>query len=591
MITKVDINSVDKKNTPVSINKKQMSNSPSFKGGFVDLLVKGVQKCEEHPMLNVTVLDLSTAIVPRTIIETTAGSNKKDKDGNPILDENGKRKRQFNWIGGFEALRREGSGLIINCLLPSFIVMGAGTLFNWPVMGKFDKNLINNWANGEAYDKIAKFYTPGKHTEKDFKNFFMRSILSMEGVDGKAYEKDGMKAFAELLAENPEEIRGIKDINEVVSKIRLKSDAEEAFNILAKAAESGEYKNTKQAYQKLVNLTHIAENIRFAGEEGYLGNNLSAFCKDTPKVLYGAKSRGIESAEDLAKYFKQAKHLINWKSIGGLGLIIPLAISAQPINRWITHKISGRKGAPIYNDYNENKEYKEPTKEEKRQLLKQKFISIGSMLGVCGLSMVMDKPSLKSLFQFKGLFPTMDQARIISTATFASRMGAAEDKNELKESTIRDIATFSSFYFLGDYAAKGIASLIEYQNKGKVTLINRLKKLDKDANVFQKFWNWAKHTSLKSTDELATVHEKRLRTICQIGNIAFSLVSLGLFIPLYTRTQAQKNKAKQDLAKLNATKTNATSGGAGSSAASSSSNYSSTGSAAVNTSFKAFMNS
>ena len=591
MITKVDINSADKKNIPVCINKKQMSNSPSFKGGFVDLLVKGVQKCEEHPMLNVSVLDLSTAIVPRTIIETTAGSNKKDKDGNPILDENGKRKRQFNWIGGFEALRREGSGLIINCLLPSFIVMGAGTLFNWSVMGKFDKNLINNWANGEAYDKIAKFYTPCKHTEKDFKNFFMRSILSMEGVDGKAYEKGGMKAFAELLADNPEEIKGLKNIDEVVSKIRLKSDAEDAFNILAKAAESGEYKNTKQAYKKLVNLTHIAENIRFAGEEGYLGNSLSSFCKDTPKVLYGAKSRGIQSADELAKYFKQAKHLVNWKSIGGLGLIIPLAISAQPINRWITHKISGRKGAPIYNDYNENKEYKEPTKEEKLQLLKQKFISIGSMLGVCGLSMVMDKPSLKSLFQFKGLFPTMDQARIISTATFASRMGAAEDKNELKESTIRDIATFSSFYFLGDYAAKGIASLIEYKNKGKVTLINRLKKLDKDANVFQKFWNWAKHTSLKSTDELSTVHDKRLRTICQLGNIAFSLVSLGIFIPLYTRTQAQKNKAKQDLAKLNATKTNATSGGAGSSAASASSNYSSTGPAAVNTSFKAFMNS
>ena len=52
------------------------------------------------------------------------------------------------------------------------------------------------------------------------------------------------------------------------------------------------------------------------------------------------------------------------------------------------------------------------------------------MVGVAGLSMFMDRPSLK-MFQFKGLFPTMDQARIISTATFASRMGAAEDKNEL----------------------------------------------------------------------------------------------------------------------------------------------------------------
>ena len=134
MITKVDISSVDKKNTPVRINKNAVENQPSFKGGMVDLLVKGVQKCEEHPMLNVSFLDLSTAIIPRSIIETTAGSNKKDKDGKPIVDKNGKRKRQFNWIGGFEALRREGSGLIINCILPSFVVIGAGTLFNLPVV-------------------------------------------------------------------------------------------------------------------------------------------------------------------------------------------------------------------------------------------------------------------------------------------------------------------------------------------------------------------------------------------------------------------------------------------------------------------------
>ena len=87
------------------------------------------------------------------------------------------------------------------------------------------------------------------------------------------------------------------------------------------------------------------------------------------------------------------------------------------------------------------------------------------MLGVCGLSMFMDRPVLKNIFQFKGIFPTMDQARIISTATFASRMGASEDKNELREATVRDIATFSSFYFLGDYVAKGIATLLEHSHK------------------------------------------------------------------------------------------------------------------------------
>ena len=171
------------------------------------------------------------------------------------------------------------------------------------------------------------------------------------------------------------------------------------------------------------------------------------------------------------------------------------------------------------------------------------------MIGVAGLSMFMDKPSMK-MFQFKGLFPTMDQARIISTATFASRMGASEDKHELREATVRDIATFSSFYFLGDYVAKGIASFLEKKNQG-ITLINRLREPKEGANALEKFWNWAKHTTIKSSDELTTKKAKNLRTLCQMGNIAFSLLTLGILIPLYTRTTTNKRHA-EELAKQNA---------------------------------------
>jgi len=589
MIEKVNISSVNKKNTPKhQKNGVSLSAQPTFKGGIVDGLIWGIQQCEKHPMVNVSVLDLSTAIIPRTIVETAAGSKQKDEEGNE--------KRNWNFFGGFEAFRREASGLVVNCIIPSFIVMGAAKLFKAPIMGDFNKsNLTKVWANGEAYDKIEAFYKPGDATKENFKNFFKRSILSLEGVDGNAYEKDGIKRFANLLAENPEEIKDAKNVDEIIDKIKLKPAAETVINDLTDAAFNQDFKKAGNAYKSLVEMTHISENIRYIGEEKYLANSLESFCEDTPRVLNGIKKEGIKSAEDLKKYFGKAKKLVNVKSIAGLGLIIPLAISMQPINRWITRKMSGRKGAPIYNDFADRKEDKELTPKEKAALLKQKFISVGSMCGVAALSMFMDKPSLKSLFQFKGLFPTMDQARIISTATFASRMAASEDANELREATIRDIATFASFYFLGDYAAKGIATYLEHKNKD-AKLINRFKQSNPDDNVLKKFWNWAKHTSLKSTDELATAGDKRLRTICQIGNLAFSLVSLGIFIPLYTRTQTNKKKAQQDLANLqnNATKTMSASpnGGAGTSAATSSSSlFSTTSAAAAKTSFSAFINS
>ena len=531
MIEKVSISSVNN-NTPK--RDKRMQKNPSFQGGglgqlLLDNTVFLIQQCEKQPMVNVSVLDLSTAIVPRTVIET----------------------KESNGYAGFEAFRRESSGLIVNCLIPGFIVAGLAKLMQRPIMSGFGKsNLSTTWANENAINKIHEFFAPhfnDKSLDQRQKvyNTFRDELGSLSGVDGSE-----TKHFADIF--------GIKtDSNgKFVGKI-TNEKIDRAVNALVDdvLAKDHKSKNVKEAYRSIVEETHIAENIKFKSDKGFFSNNLEAICDDTVKMLRGVIKEDIKDADKLSQYFKKATKLVNWKSIGGLGVIIPLAISMQPINRWITHKTSGQKGAPIYKDFGKDNEHKEMTPKEKAELLAQKFISIGSMLGVCGLSMFMDRPILKNIFQFKGIFPTMDQARIISTATFASRMGASEDRNELREATVRDIATFSSFYFLGDYVAKGIATLLEKKNPD-THLINRLKEAKPDATPLQKFWNWAKHTNLKSSDELATVKDKRLRTLCQAGNILFSLLSLGLFIPLYTRSKTNKKRA-EELAKLNAEKNSA----------------------------------
>ena len=164
------------------------------------------------------------------------------------------------------------------------------------------------------------------------------------------------------------------------------------------------------------------------------------------------------------------------------------------------------------------------------------------MIGVALLSM-MKRPTMNML-EFKGMFPTMDQARIISTATFASRMAAADDKNELAEATVRDIATFSSLYFLGDYAAKGAATII--QNKTGVELLNITKPIDKNANKLQKFWHWVKDINIKSSEEVIGKTEKELkraknlRSACQVTNLGVSLALLGIVIPIFTRRSTKK---------------------------------------------------
>ncbi len=517
MIDKISVVNNKQQYTP---RRDNYSQNPSF-NGLGDGIISAVQLCEKYPMVNVSALDLSTAIVPRTIIET----------------------KESNAHAGFEAFRRESSGLIVNCLIPSFIVMGIAKLLQRPLMGTFNKsNLVNTWANGDSIDKIHHFYgnAKGATPKERVSNTFRNMLGNISGADA-----DKTRNFSDVF-------RMEFDSNGNVIKVG-NAKAEKAIQDLTDAvmSEKLDGKSVKKAYEALVNETHIAENIKFKNDKGLFANNLESVCDDTVKMLRGVLKENITDQKQLADYFKKAKKLVNWKSIGGLGLIIPLAVSMQPINRWITRKTSGQKGAPIYKDFGKENEHKELTPKEKRELLAQKFISIGSMVGVAGLSMFMDRPSLK-MFQFKGLFPTMDQARIISTATFASRMGAAEDKNELREATVRDIATFASFYFLGDYVAKGIATLLEKKNKD-VHLINTLQKRKEGANVVEKFWHWAKHTTIKSSDELVTAKDKKLRTMCQIGNIVFSLLSLGVFIPLYTRSKTNKKHA-EELAKMNAEK-------------------------------------
>lgn len=531
MINKVELGSVKNNRTPKYVSQKNKGQT-SFTG-LGSLALKGIQKCEESPMINVAVLDLSTAILPRTFFETFIGSKKKDENGNET------RERKLNIMGGFEAFRREGSGLLINCMIPSFIVMGAAKLLNRPIMGAFNKsNLTRSWANGDTINCVSKYYKNAQGASKEDRVFStLKSMFDdIEGVDGDI-GKGGLKKFKEIFANDEEYTNHLRKM---------------AKNIVSEKPEKG---YTTEMYKYLVSKSGIAENIKFSKDSGFFSSSLGHLCDSVGDVLHGASKEGILTPNanitanegNFVKYLSKAKHLVNAKSIAGLGMIIPLAVAAQPINRWITHKLSGKKGAPIYNDDKE----RILTPEEKKQLTARKFIDVPLMWGVAALSMLMDRPSLK-MFQFKNIFPTMDQARIISAATFSSRLAAAEDKNELHENTIRDIATFSSFYFLGDYAAKGIATFLEKHNKDGIKLINRLKDANPNDNIMKKFWNWAKHTKMKSTDELSAISNEALRTkaknlraVCQAGNLAFSLLSLGIFIPLYTRTQTNKKEKMQ----------------------------------------------
>ncbi len=494
MINKIGVDSTSKINSNPRLNQDGNKSNPNFKG-LGSIAIAGIQACERMPMVNVTVIDMLSAILPRTIVESMT-----------------------NWFAGFEAFRRESSGLVVNCLIPSIVTLGIAKCINPAFMPK-GVNMSRCWADSSLVDRAASSYKAATSDDKVCEA--LKNILgSIEGFEGKnhvvfskALGEDELNSYAQRLAE----LSRSKDNDRAIRK------------------------QVKKLSNEIIEKVHVAENIKVAGEKEVKAGSVTSLLEDSVKFFKEYQKSGDKLG--IEEFAAKSKKMLKTKSLMGLGVILPLAISMQYINRWITGKLSGVKGAPIYDDFGKNKQIEiEESPKAKEGLLRQKLISISSMIGVALLSM-MKRPTMNML-EFKGMFPTMDQARIISTATFASRMAAADDKNELAEATVRDIATFSSLYFLGDYAAKGAATII--QNKTGVELLNITKPIDKNANKLQKFWHWVKDINIKSSEEVIGKTEKELkraknlRSACQVTNLGVSLALLGIVIPIFTRRSTKK---------------------------------------------------
>lgn len=531
MINKIGIDTTGKINSVHARKNKEGETSPNFKG-LGSLALTGIQACERMPMVNVAVIDMLSAILPRTIVESMT-----------------------NWFAGFEAFRRESSGLVVNCLIPSLITWGIAKCINGGFMPK-GVNMSDCWADSSLIDKASEYYKNAASDDK-IKESLKNIISDIQGIESEktVVFKDALSAedidkYSKELAEIARSNKSNSQVNKAVKKIS----------------------------NEIIEKTRVAENIKVVSGKSEVGAaSVTTLLEDSVKFFKGYNKAGNTSIEEFAR---RSKNLVRGKSWLGLVVVLPLAASMQYINRWITSKVSGVKGAPIYDDFGKGKATIEENPKAKEGLLKQKLISISSMIGVSLLSM-MKKPTL-GMLEFKGAFPTMDQARIISTTTFASRMAVAEDKNELAEATVRDIATFSSLYFLGDYAAKATASII--QKKTGISLLNDTKPLDKNANIFKKSWHWIKDLNIKSSeevispleeslkkqgktataDQLAIIEKelkkaRNLRSACQVANLGVSLILLGIVIPIFTRKNTKKKheqalKLAQEKAQVENTK-------------------------------------
>lgn len=503
MINKVSLNKQDvyKKDLKKSSYNTVAQNTPSFKGP-IEVATSVLQYCNTNPMAGVSLIDMATAIVPRTVVDA-----------------------KTNGFAAAETFRRESSGLVVNCLIPGFVVLGVAKL-----MEAFNKNsdfkgLSRMWANQDSLMEMFKHYIKSDKSADGF----VDSLLSDAHVlNSKGAKLSNSEAWIRLKPEMlKDEITEYKRV--IQENIKDKKVLEAARNGL---------------YNKILKVTGGAEHIKLHGKVYH--DNITTMLRDGIDV--GQKFIEINDTSKIKDFIRKSTKFVNKKSLIGLAIVIPLAASMQSINRWITQKSSGTKGAPIYKNFGKGKQKDEMTTAQKSAFATKKLGAAALMVGVAILSM-MKKPSLKML-QFTKNMPSMDQCRWIATATFASRMLVAADENELKEVTWRDIATFSSLYFLGDYVSKFVGTIMQ-KVKG-VPLLNYMKEKPDTKNPLKKFVYWVKDTKLKSFDEAnaikaadSAIHgakAKGLRAICEVSSLGFSMLLLGILVPWYVRKETERKE-------------------------------------------------
>ena len=447
-----------KYSTPLKTDKK---NSPAFKS-LGALGAQTLNFLNTSPAIGACFVDFFSMVLPRTLVDFG-----RSKDA------------------GMETGFRESSGTI-NHALAGIVGLGAG----YAVSAAFNKS------NGVK----AHLMFMDSNAIDTFKEFVNLSADNATGYDSKKYWEYFFKSVEGFNTTNGEQVwKKLSD--ETVQK---------AVNIMVEDG-TKKYKVSDSAMAKISELitgeTGAGATFRVSIKDNAdaieapikdLTGNANSMLK---AVMDKAKHDKTAIVEDLEKFLKGVKNKKVATVAAGLAFPVAVGMSAQPINRYLTKKRTGSDGFV-------GVEGREP---DHSAGFKAAKLILGVAMGSAMISTILKKPAelytnlpkaakeLVSNLQYKGMVPTINQFKFIYGMTIMSRILAARDKNETRESAIKDSLGFANWLILGGFVSKLAAKAF---NKG---IINY------DEEKYGKgLWKFIQHSVEKTHEEILFPALKKL---------------------------------------------------------------------------------
>jgi len=448
---------------------------------------------------------------------------------------------------GMETGRREASGTINHSLVGVYGTV-AGLALATALNNKYGIKAHKLFVDDETLDLLAKAWDKqvkagNNEPVKDYLRDVLSNAETRVGDDWKKIPQDKLEdvvnKFTDVLKSKDAPVTISKDLKAYAqSVITHATGSENTFRL----AEN----------QKTTSVSNLLDSI-YNVSRTFVNEKVGNAFKESKDI-------------DTNAYLKSLKRMNLRRSMLGLGIASAVGMSIQPLNIYLTKKKTGSDGFVGV----------EGRQKDNSAGFKGMKVAAAGIFGGGILATIGMRDGVKGLLkkiQFRGLVPTLDQFKFIYGVTIMSRFLAARDKDELRESVVKDVLGFFNWLVLGNFVAKMTANamdqnLLNYSEKEhgkgffnkiiKAPLVSRDEVLHRGLHAAGidsvengkalPFKQLLKKLSSKQVGEAIRKETKgklRALSIAQVAGYLYSGLILGVGIPKLNIYMTNKSEEKR----------------------------------------------
>ena len=364
---------------------------------------------------------------------------------------------------------------------------------------------------------------------------YLKETLSNVKAYNPTAQNADKEGFVKLSQETIDDIahlidKSLKD-ETMTSKKWAKKGASNSLQVLINkiiAATGAESKYILESSDKKIisetNLKTLLEDIYKISDSFNKKDVLKTF---EEQVKNGKPVNENEFVKKFSKFMKN-RSLIGFLIGTGIGM------SIQPINIYLTKRKTGSDG------------FVGVEGRSKDDSTGFKILKGLASAGFMGLTLITLNTGLKgfmSKMSFKGKLPTISQLKGIYGLTIISRLIAARDKDELRESLTKDTLGFLSWLVLGDFVNRIVAEIFDK------SVMNRTKDIAEKKNFFKRIYK----SKLKTRDEILieTLSQNNIDSVKKDGDKIIAKTFKELMNDLKTLPEQTRKITKKRLNTLN----------------------------------------